>query len=172
MRRPGFTLTEMLVALAIVAALAAIAYPVIRGGVAAARRAACLGNLRQIGMGLDAYLREHHERMPELEAGRRSRDQQVPVLDTELAAYLDQPGVFHCPADHGEFERTGSSYFWNSTQNGRHRSQLAFFGVAGDPSRIPLVIDKEAWHGEGDGGSNFLYADFSASNRIQFVTSR
>lgn len=170
--RRGFTLTEMLVALAIVAVLAAIAYPVIRSGVRSSHKAACLSNLRQIGMGLDTYLREHNDRMPELEAARRSKSEDVPVLDTLLEPYLDQPDIFHCPADREEFAATGSSYFWNTTQNGLHRSKLAFFGVEADPSRIPLVIDKEAWHGEGEGGSNFLYADLSATHRVQFTTSR
>mgnify|MGYP000291895756 FL=1 len=171
MNRRGFTLTGMLVAIAIVVVLSAIGYPVIRAGVRASHKAACLSNLRQIGVGLESYLGEHGQFMPELEAGRRSRDEDLPVLETLLDDYLRDPGVFRCPADQEQFAKSGSSYLWNTTQNGLHRTRLAFFGVEGDPSRIPLVIDKEAWHGGGGSGSNFLYADLSASNRVQFATS-
>lgn len=167
----GFTLTEMLVVLLIIGGLSAIAFPIVSSGIRASHRAGCLSNLRQIGVGLEAYLQDHNDRMPELEAGRKSRDENLPVLETVLTPYLGETEVFHCPADKELYAASGSSYLWNTTQNGRHRTQLAFFGVERNDSRIPLVIDKEAWHVGGDSGSNFLYADFSASNRLQFSVS-
>ena len=90
---------------------------------------------------------------------------------TELASYLSDPEVFHCPADHVEFERSGCSYIWNASQSGRHRLRLEFFGKTGDDHRIPLVIDKESWH-PGESGVNFLYADMSASSKVQFDVTR
>lgn len=171
MNRRGFTLVELLVTLVIVAALAAIAYPIIRSGVRSAHQAGCLTNLRQIGTGLELYLQEHGQRMPELEAGRRSREEDLPVLETVLIDYVESESVFECPADPGEFRRSGSSYLWNTTQNGLHVTKLSFFGTD-QPSRIPLVIDKEAWHsGGGKGTSNFLYADQTAENRLRFAVS-
>lgn len=166
----GFTLVEVLVVLAIITVLAGIAVPVVRAGVKSSQRAACLSNLRQIGVGIESYLQEHNQRMPELEAGRRSRDEDLPVLEVLMKPYLAKEELFHCPADREVFEQSGSSYLWNTTQNGLHRTKLGFFGVEGNPSRIPLVIDKEAWHG-GEPGSNFLYADLSASKRVEFAVS-
>jgi len=169
-RRPGFTLTEILVVLAIVVTLAGIAYPLIRSGIRSSHKAGCLSNLQQIGIGLESYLQDHNQRMPELEAGRKSRTEETPVLEVLLEPYLQSEEVFHCPADSEIFAASGSSYLWNTTQNGLPRTKLSFFGQEGDLSKIPLVIDKESWHG-GEAGSNFLYADYSATNRLKFSIS-
>ncbi|MFC7338149.1 type II secretion system protein [Haloferula chungangensis] len=167
----GFTLTEMLVVLAIVAALAGISIPLIKSGLRSSHKAGCLSNLQQIGIGLEAYLQDHHQRMPELLAGRKSRSDEGPVLETLLQPYLRSEEVFHCPADSEVFKASGSSYLWNTTQNGLPRTKLSFFGEEGDLSKIPLVIDKESWHGGDEAGSNFLYADYSATNRLKFSVS-
>jgi prepilin-type N-terminal cleavage/methylation domain-containing protein len=50
--RRGFTLVELLVVLAIVAVLTAIIVPMLQASIAASRRAACVSNLRQIGVGI------------------------------------------------------------------------------------------------------------------------
>lgn len=173
MNRPasrGFSLTELLVVLALIGGLVAIVLPVSRWAVGRSRAAGCLSNLRQIGIGLEAYLQDQNQILPELAAGRKSLSEDVPVLDTVLADYLPGREVFHCPADHEIFKKSGCSYLWNTTQNGRHRSRLAFFGESGQIARIPLVTDKEAWH-PGDPGVNFLYADLSASTKVQFTAS-
>ena len=164
-------MVEMLVTVVIVVALAAIAFPVIRFGSRSADKAGCLSNLRQIGVGLELYLQEHSQRMPELEAGRRSRDEDLPVLETVLIDYVENESVFECPADPEQFGKSGSSYLWNTTQNGLPATKLSFFGTD-DASRIPLVIDKEAWHPGGENGtSNFLYADQTAEDRLRFGVS-
>ncbi len=170
-RNGGFTLTEMLVTLVILAVLAGISIPLGRSLVARSRSTACLSNLRQIGTGLEAYLQDNNQLMPELAAGRKSKGEETPVLETALSPYLPDPAVFHCPADPAEFARSGSSYLWNTTQNGRHRTRLEFFGKSGGDARIPLVMDKEAWH-PGESGVNFLYADLSASSKVQFGVNR
>ncbi len=170
-RSRGFTLTEILVVLLIIAALAAIAYPIATSVLARSRKAACLNNLRQIGVALEAYLQDHAQTMPNIAAGRKSKLEDTPVIETELASYLSNPESFHCPADHESFAKSGSSYIWNSTQSGRNRSRLEFFGKSGTDERIPLVTDKEDWH-PGEPGTNFLYADLSASSKAKFDVNR
>jgi len=170
-RASGFTLTELLVVLLIIAVLAAIAVPITKSVLARSRMAACLSNLRQIGIGLESYLQDHADTLPNVAAGRKSKLEDVPVLETELASYLTNPETFHCPADHKVFKESGCSYIWNSTQSGRNRFRLEFFGKSGNDKRIPLVIDKEDWH-PGENGSNFLYADLSASNKVKFGVNR
>lgn len=161
----GFTLIEMLVVLAIIGALAGIGYPVTRSFIAKSREAACLGNLRSLGVALQSYLQEHNNIMPDLQAGRSSKSQDLAVMDTVLLPYLDSPESFRCPADKTEFEKTGSSYKWNSTQSRRPISDLYFFNVRED--LIPLILDGEPRH---PSGTNFLYADFRSSNKVRFVT--
>ena len=160
----GFTLTEMLVVIAIIGTLAGIGYPVTLSFIAKSREAACLTQLRSLGMALQTYLQEHNGRMPELAIGRASRSEDIPVLDTVLLPYVGSPDAFRCPADPIEFGKTGSSYNWNHLQNGRLASDLYFFGVREDV--IPLITDKESWH---PGGTNFLYADSSSSNKPRFA---
>ena len=163
-RSRGFTLTEMLFALAIIGTLAGIGYPVTRSFIAKSREASCLGNLRSLGVALQGYLQEHNSTMPDLKIGRTSKSDDVAVLDTALLAYVETPAAFQCPADKIEFEKTGSSYNWNHLQSGLHVSNLYFFGVREDT--IPLISDKAAWH---PSGTNFLFADLSSSNKPRFV---
>jgi prepilin-type N-terminal cleavage/methylation domain-containing protein/prepilin-type processing-associated H-X9-DG protein len=166
MKRTGFTLTEMLVVLVIIGILAGIAYPISRSMVGKAREAACLTNLRSVGVGLQGYLQEHNDKMPELAQGRASKLDEQPVLETVLLPYLQSAEAFHCPADKTEFPKTGSSYFWNSTQSGLQISKLAIFGIKDRPDKVPLIYDKEAWH---PNKVNFLYADMSSSNKFRTV---
>ena len=165
--KPGFTLTELLIVVAIVAVLAGIAYPVGRSMLAKSREASCLGNLRSIGVGLQLYLQDHNQKLPVLALGRESRSSGEPVLETVLLPYVETEDAFQCPADSEEFGKTGSSYGWNTTQNGLHVSKISFFGDDTRPEAVPLVFDKEDWH---PGGTNFLYADSSSSNKVRFAT--
>ena len=166
----GFTLVEILVVVGIIVALAALIIPLSRTMVAKSRQAACLGNLRQIAIGVESYLQDHNGTMPNLAAGRKSRSEDIMVMENTLNVYLENEDVFHCPEDETLFAESGSSYLWNSTQSNRNREQLMFFNIQGDPSRVPIVTDKEAWH-PGESGVNILYADYSASKEFKFNTS-
>jgi prepilin-type N-terminal cleavage/methylation domain-containing protein/prepilin-type processing-associated H-X9-DG protein len=163
----GFTLTELLVVVAITAGLAGIAVPVSMSMVAKSREATCLGNLRGIGAGLQAYLSDHNNRLPILALGRENKSSPEPVLETVLLPYVGSTDIFRCPADKEQFPKTGSSYHWNITQNGLHITKVSFLGVEDRPESVPLVSDKESWH---PNGTNFLYADSSSSNKSRFAT--
>ena len=163
----GFTLMEILVVLAVIGALAGIGIPIARSVLGKSRQAACLNNLRSLGVGLESYLQEHSQKLPQLEAGRSSKTQDIPVLETVLLPYLESAEAFKCPQDSKEYEKSGSSYLWNSTQSGQLVSELSFFGIKDRPDKIPLITDKESWH---PGGTNFLFADQTSSNQVRFAT--
>jgi prepilin-type N-terminal cleavage/methylation domain-containing protein/prepilin-type processing-associated H-X9-DG protein len=165
----GFTMVEMLVVLAIVAVLAGIGIPVGRGFVARSREAACLNQLRNIGIGLEGYLQDHQGKLPVLEAGRLDKSDDRPVLETVLLPYVASTDAFRCPQDPEEFVRSGSSYLWNTSLNGQPVSNLSFFGIENRPDRIPMITDKESWH---SGRVNFLYADQSSSNKVRFGAAK
>jgi len=167
MKSRGFTLVEMLVVLAIVGTLAGISYPLARSFIGKSRQAACLNNLRALGTGLESYLQDHGQRFPILAAGRASKTEDVPVIETVLLPYLDSPDAFKCPQDSEIFAKSGSSYGWFTPVNGQLVSQLAVFAIMDRPDQIPLIHDKESWH---PAGPNLLYADSTSSNKVRFAT--
>ena len=63
-RHSGFTLIEIVVTVAVIAALAGILIPAAMSTIASARVTACASNLRQIGMAVHLYAGEHHNRLP------------------------------------------------------------------------------------------------------------
>lgn len=166
MKSRGFTLIELLVTIAIIATLLGIGFPMSRHLIGKSREANCMNNLRSLGVALQSHIQDHGNTLPDLAAGRSSKTDDTPVLETALLPYLESAEAFHCPADAKEFAKSGSSYLWNSTQSGLPYSQLSFFGIKDRPDRIPLITDKEAWH---PGGTNFLYADMSSSNKPRFA---
>ena len=60
----GFTLIELLVVIAIIAILAAILFPVFAQARAAARKASCTSNLKQVGMAILMYTQDYDDYIP------------------------------------------------------------------------------------------------------------
>lgn len=166
--RRGFTLTEVLIVLAIVAALGAIAFPITHGVLSRAHELRCRNNLGEIGYALNTYCDDHSGLLPDLLSMRKSSSANVSVLETVLAEYLPNPEVFRCPADGEFFKKSGSSYAWNHLMSDVPRESMAMLGVEA-ASKIPLVGDKEAFHGKED-GTMFLYGDFRTGDKVKFTT--
>lgn len=166
-RLRAFTLLELLVVIAILAILAGLLTPALRNARAAAQTTACLNNLRQMGIALQAYLNDNSQRMPVLN-NRSNRTEQTPALDTVLLPDNARQ-VFKCPADRaGIFEATGCSYYWNWSVNGQDATRL--FSIAGGDNiaTIPLISDKEGFHPNIKDRVNILYADGRASKELRF----
>jgi prepilin-type N-terminal cleavage/methylation domain-containing protein/prepilin-type processing-associated H-X9-DG protein len=62
--RRGFTLVELLVAIAIIAVLAALLLPTLASAKVKARRVACLNNMRQVGLAFNLYIVDSAGRLP------------------------------------------------------------------------------------------------------------
>ena len=63
-RKVGFTLIELLVVIEIISILASILFPVFARARENARRASCLSNLKQIGLGIIMYTQDYDEHFP------------------------------------------------------------------------------------------------------------
>ena len=86
MNARAFSLVEMLVVIAIVSVLAAILLPTVQASMEMARRTACAGNCRQIGIGDTFYMDEANGWMPTMGyfAGT--------IMPT-MSSYYSNPGV-------------------------------------------------------------------------------
>lgn len=167
----AFTLVELLVVVAVAGVLAAIAVPIYQRIAESGRATGCVGNLRQLGIGLSAYLGDHNMILPTLRAGRSSLADDVPVIDKTFDKYVREKRVFACPADRTGFaEKTGTSYYWNVALNGQSLASLNFLNLVQDHSRIPILSDKEGFHPYVDNKVNILYADGHAAKELRFFT--
>jgi prepilin-type N-terminal cleavage/methylation domain-containing protein/prepilin-type processing-associated H-X9-DG protein len=174
--KSAFTLTEVLVVIAIIAILAGLLLPALGRSKAKAYNAACVNNLRQLGIATRLYSEDNRERLPSAEIlPTQPIDPQKPLprICDVLASYAGRTAgtntnsatIFKCPADkNGRFATQGSSYEWNTDVNGHRmdetRTDTAFLLLRrGDPSggitnfvltfppgTTPLLLDYDEFH--------------------------
>lgn len=176
----AFTLIELLVVIAIIGILAGLMFPVFSRARESGRGAVCLTNLRQIGIALQLYVQGNNHRMPYMydylapTSSIPSANNQRTV-DIVLTNYLGNTNLLRCPSDQeGVFERTRSSYGWNVLLNGQDADRFRVLGLNFDPTRIPVMFDKEAFHrARGPGREiNYLYADGHIKNLLTVQGTR
>ena len=100
----GFTLIELLVVIAIIALLAAILFPVFARAREQARKAACMSNMKQIGLGVMQYTQDWDERYPcnnqtNATGNAAEADVSTKGFQTSIFPYLNSQQIFKCPND-------------------------------------------------------------------------
>jgi len=81
MRRPGFTIFELLVVIVILILLMTIFLPALTTATGGTKHIACMGNMRQMSMGWINYANDNHSQLPNGEGGvwrTRNGVQEVP----------------------------------------------------------------------------------------------
>lgn len=85
--RRGFTLVELLAAVAVGLLLAAIAVPVIGSSLRGVRTAECLGTLRSLGAAVRLFAQDHHDNFPR--SFHSAAAHREPGWAASLVPYLD-----------------------------------------------------------------------------------
>jgi prepilin-type N-terminal cleavage/methylation domain-containing protein/prepilin-type processing-associated H-X9-DG protein len=98
--RRGFTLIELLVVIAIIAILAAILFPVFAQAREKARGAACLSNVKQLGLALQMYAQDYDETLPNHAADTdKFLDPKAPANWAKaVSPYAKNTQIFACPS--------------------------------------------------------------------------
>ena len=176
----AFSLVELLVVLAIIGLLAALLLPVVIRSKEQGKSTACLSNLRQVGLALQMFVQDNDNKMPvmydaQLGTNPSVLTQSLATIDVVLSNHLGNARVLLCPSDRKNlFDRTASSYAWNSLINGQDADHLVVFAIDFDPHNIPVAFDKESFHQSvGPGrGVNYLYADGHIKNLLAIEGSK
>lgn len=109
-KRRGFSLTELLVSLAIIIVIFGLALTVISQSRASAQSIACIAQLRSISISFSQYARDNLDRFPDPASMQRS-------WESCLHDYISDLTVFACPSDQEVYPSVGSSYDWRDTGN-------------------------------------------------------
>ena len=164
--RPGFTLVELIVVMAIIGVTISISIPAINAVRTSARRAKCQSNLRQIGIAMESYMtsRGPGAKYPKA-ASLPSVTPSLPSIADILKPYAeDQDAVFACPEDKVYFPVEGLSYEYRSIRfedKTRKQALQSIHGKQRSSSEIWMMFDYDPFHGAAflEGSRNVLFAD-------------
>lgn len=110
-RRLAFTLIELLVTISIIAILTGILLPALSRAKESGRRAVCLSNLRQIGLGLSLYVGDYGAYPYFLKTPKPAQDNGT--IDVPLQPYTKNfwtNALWKCPSYKGTTTNTGMSF--------------------------------------------------------------
>lgn len=144
----GFTLVELLVVIGVIALLIGIAVPVLKPAYSKSKQVVCMSNLRQVGIGFQAYRDDHGGAVPICQTLPVDPDR--PALNTVLAADGFEGGrVWKCPSDAQLYQSVGVSYEYFLGMMSTMADSPADFGKlvsTMDAAHLPVLMDAQGWH--------------------------
>ncbi|MDR3709427.1 MAG: DUF1559 domain-containing protein [Capsulimonadaceae bacterium] len=192
----AFTLIELLVAIAIIAILAAILFPVFATAREKARQTSCSSNLKQLGLGMLQYVQDNDETYPRGIGGWCTAGGNPPCAWTfnnsgwagPIYPYVKSVNVFVCPDDTSVSSRLKDSYAMNYQIMGMQTSMftatgntVALFEESGGQIRVcngnttpDSVCDSYSPSGDGwpSVGLSTSMGDYNGTSYVVYATGQ
>jgi prepilin-type N-terminal cleavage/methylation domain-containing protein/prepilin-type processing-associated H-X9-DG protein len=160
----GFTLIELLVVIAIIAILAAILFPVFAQAREAARKTACISNMKQLSLGWTMYLEDYDEISPmtaECCDASGSQIYWITLIDPYIknggestALRQTKASVYECP----DYSVPAPAYDEAGNSNGSGPPAAAVTGIYPLTSYAPNIDVTTAWWALGSLGNTWSQA--------------
>lgn len=142
----AFTLTELLITVAIIAALVALLLPTYNQMIGRAHIAGCLNNLRTIGMAWHQYIGDHDGALPKADSNWWAWGgfdtggiiKSPPIPARILVDYIDSDKTYICPADERNHALDQTAPIWKTRGTSYASNEQLFYktGISGGgPSR-------------------------------------
>jgi prepilin-type processing-associated H-X9-DG protein/prepilin-type N-terminal cleavage/methylation domain-containing protein len=159
-RRGGFTLIELLVVVAIIALLGAISVGVYVNAINQAHSAACMANLRQIGVLMVSYANDNNEQLPmgwNASTGTTYAMALIPYMDGQNESAANN--IFVCPGRLLPMQARGPTVSYNITyaMHDYLGSGTERMLAVKNPSQTILVADAPQNPSNYNGSSSTLY---------------
>jgi len=164
MKHKAFTLIELLVVIAIISILAAILFPVFARARENARRASCMSNLKQLGLGVMQYVQDYDEKYP-MNVFDNNGDAQYQMWYTTLQPYVKSTQIFQCPSSnlpiyhsYGANENV-MTLGYGAVGDSHHRNVISMASVD-SPSTTYLIMDFGQYNSNSYGAKIAANADY------------
>jgi prepilin-type N-terminal cleavage/methylation domain-containing protein/prepilin-type processing-associated H-X9-DG protein len=157
--KPGFSLVELLVVLAIIGILIGLLMPSLVRARRESLKLKCKAHLQQVGVAVQMYLNDNNGWYPPAPYSPTFNPYKQPLFNDYLAPYVKGlKATWTCPADEVYSEKYRLSYSYYQELGERRMPLTFFYKILRSSARVPVLWDAENFHG-GAVPFNWLFAD-------------